>query len=46
VGVEPLFLGIFGTTVFVVPDVTWGLKTVYHTLPADDVCFDVILSHS
>ena len=46
VGVEPLFLGIFGTTVFVVPYVTWGLKTVYHTLPPDDVCFDVILSHS
>ena len=46
VGVEPLFLGIFGTTVFVVPDVTWGLKTVYHTLPLDDVCFDVILSQS
>jgi len=46
VGVEPLFLGIFGTTVFVVPDVTWGLKTVYHTLPPNDVCFDVILSHS
>ena len=23
-----------------------GLKTVYHTLPPDDVCFDVILSHS
>ena len=45
-GVEPLFLGIFGTTVFVVPDVTWGLKTVYHTLPPDDVCFDVIASHS
>ena len=46
VGVEPRFLGILGTTVFVVPDVTWGLKTVYHTLPPDDVCFDVILSHS
>ena len=46
VGVELPFLGIFGTTVFVVPDVTWGLKTVYHTLPPDDVCFDMILSHS
>ena len=46
VGVEPLFLGIFGTTVFVVPNVTWGLDTLYHTLPTDDVCFDVILSHS
>ena len=46
VGIEPPFLGIFGTTVFVVPDVTWGLKTVYHTLPPDDVCFDMILSHS
>ena len=46
VGVELPFLGIFGTTVFVVPDVTWGLKTVYHTLPPHDVCFDVILSHS
>ena len=22
------------------------LKTVYHTLPPNDVCFDVILSHS
>ena len=41
----PLFLGIFGTTVFVVPDVTWGLKTVYHTLPPDDVVL-MILSHS
>ena len=39
VGVELPFVGIFGTTVFVVPDVTWGLKTVYHTLPPDDVCF-------
>ena len=46
VGVEPLFLGISGTTVLGVPDVTWGSKTVYHTLPPDDVCFDVILSHS
>ena len=46
VGVELPFLGIFGTAVFVVPDVTWGLKTVYHTLPPDDVCFDMILSHS
>ena len=33
VGVEPLFLGVFGTTAFVVPDVTWGLKAFYHTLP-------------
>ena len=46
VGVEPPFLGICGTTVFVVPDVTWSLKPFYHTLPPDDVCFDVILSHS
>jgi hypothetical protein len=43
---ELLFLGIFGTTVFGVPDVTWGLKTFYPTLPPNDVCFDVILSHS
>ena len=46
VGVEPLVLGIFGTTVFVVPDVTWGLKSFYHTLPRTGVCFDVILRHS
>ena len=45
VGVELLFLGIFGTTVFVVPDVTWGLKTFYRTLPPNDVCFDMILRH-
>ena len=32
VGVETLFLGTFGTTVFVVPDVRWGLKPFYHTL--------------
>ena len=37
---------IFGTTVLGVPHVTWGLKTFYHTLPPNDVCFDVILSHS
>ena len=29
-----------------VPDVTWGLKTFYRTLPPNDVCFDVILRHS
>ena len=46
VGVEPLFLGIFGTTAFVVPDVTWCLKTFYHTLPPDNVCFDVMLRYS
>ena len=39
-------VGIFGTTVFVVSDVTWGLKTFYRTLPPNDVCLDVILSHS
>ena len=43
--VEPLFLRIFGTIVFVVSDVTWVLKTIYHTLQPDDVCFEVILSH-
>ena len=46
VGVEPLFIGIFGATVLGVPDVTWSLKTFYNTLPPNDVCFDVILSHS
>ena len=46
VGVELLFFGIFRTTVFVVLDVTWRLKTFYRTLPSNDVCFDVILSHS
>ena len=40
VGVETLFLGNFGTTVFVVPDVRWGLKPFYHTLQP------VILSQS
>ena len=46
VGVEPLFLRIFGTIVFVFSDVTWVLKTIYDTLQPDDVCFEVILSHS
>ena len=46
VGVEPLFLGIFGTTVFEVSDVARDLNTFYRTLPPDNVCFDVILSHS
>ena len=46
VDVEPLFLGIFGTTVFVVPYVTWGLKTFYRTLPPNDVYFEVILRYS
>ena len=40
VGVETLFLGTFGTTFFVVPDVRWGLKPFYHTLQP------VILSQS
>ena len=46
VGVEPLFLGIFGSTVFVVPYITWCSETFHRTLPPDDVFFDVILSHS
>ena len=46
VGVEPLFSGIFGTSVFVVPHVRWGLKPFYRTLQSNDVCFDAILSHS
>ena len=44
VGVEPLFEGIFGTSVFVVPHVRRGLK--HRTLQANGVCFDVILNHS
>ena len=46
VGVERLFLGLLGTTVFVVPDVTWGLKPLHRTLPPDDFCVDELLSHS
>ena len=44
-GVEHLLLVIFGTTVSVVPYVKYGLQTFYHTLPPNDVCFDLIVSH-
>ena len=46
VGVEPLFLGIFGIHCFCGPTCKMGFDPFYGALQPTDVCFDEFVSHS